>query len=195
MSAPVSSIGKIAFKDVLQAPNVITLGRLILLPIIFFCLRRHTSTCLGVALVLILVAILLDALDGYVAHRFDQVTALGRILDPVVDKISVGCGIIFLIVVRDFPLWAALIILGRDVAILSLVFILIRRKALITSSTFLGKATVLALAGMILFYIVELQPHAILSTYVAVFLVIVSGMDYILGYLRVVRHTHEVKSQ
>lgn len=179
----------------LKIPNLITVGRLLLLPIIFFCLRQDTLSYQGAAVGLILVAILLDSLDGYIAHRFHQATALGRILDPVVDKISIGCGIIFLLVLRDFPLWAALIILGRDVAILSLVFVLMKRKELITSSNIVGRATVLALGGMILFHVVELQPHATILTYIAVILVVFSGLDYFRGYLRIVRDTHEVQTK
>lgn len=187
MSVPVASIRKIDVREIRYLPNMLTLGRLILLPFIFFCLRHDTSSYTLAAIVLIFAAVLLDSLDGYVAHKLNQVTDLGRILDPIVDKLSVGCGIIFLLVLRDFPLWAALIIFGRDAAILVLVFLLIRRKELVTSSNFLGKMTVTALAGMILFYIVQLQPHAIISVYVAVFLVILSGTDYICSYIRIVR--------
>jgi len=187
MSVPVASIRKIDFREILYVPNMLTLGRLVLLPFIFFCLRHNTPPYTMAAIVLILAAVLLDSLDGYVAHRLNQVTDLGRILDPIVDKLSVGCGIVFLLVLRDFPLWAALIIFGRDVAILVLVFLLIRRKELITSSNFLGKMTVTALAGMILFYVIDLQPHAIISVYLAVFLVILSGGDYIYSYIRIAR--------
>ena len=158
-----------------------------LLPFIFFCLKQNTPTYTVAAIILILIAILLDSLDGYAAHRLNQITNLGRILDPVVDKLSIGCGIVFLLVLREFPLWAALIIFIRDAVILLLVFILIKKRDLITSSNFLGKATVIALAGMILFYIVDLHPHTAVSTYVAVFLVILSGLDYIFSYLRIIR--------
>ena len=195
MSTRISAVGTVTLKDLGKLPNLITLGRLLLLPVIFFCLRQEGLIYPLAAVVMILAAILLDALDGYIAHRFNQVTSLGRILDPVVDKISVGCGIIFLLILREFPLWAALIILGRDVAILALVFILIRRKNLIATSNLLGKATVLALGGMILFHIVRLQPYATIFTYVGVALVILSGLDYIVGYLRIIRNTHEEHAQ
>ncbi|MFQ6093520.1 MAG: CDP-alcohol phosphatidyltransferase family protein, partial [bacterium] len=121
-------------------------------------------------------------------------TNVGRILDPVVDKLSVGCGVLFLLLLRDFPLWAALIIFGRDAAILVLVFLLIRKRELITSSNLLGKTTVTALAIMILLYIVEFQPHAAVSTYVAVCFVLLSGGDYVLSYVRIVRSSGEVRS-
>ena len=194
MAVPVASIRKIDLREALYLPNLLTLSRLFLLPFIFFCLQKNTHTYTIAAIVLILVSILLDSLDGYVAHKRNQITNLGRILDPVVDKLSVGCGILFLLVLRNFPLWAALIIFVRDAVILLLVFVLIKKKAIITSSNFLGKATVTALAGMILFYIVDLHPHAAVSTYVAVFLVLLSGLDYIQSYLRIVKGFERVQS-
>ena len=195
MSVPITSIQKLNIKEILYLPNVLTLSRLILLPVIFFCLRQDTLVSNLVAILLILLAILLDALDGYIACKLDQVTNVGRILDPLVDKISVGCGIIFLLVLREFPLWAALIIFSRDAIILFLAFILIQKREVITSSNFLGKTTVTALAVMILFYVVDLQPHATLSMYSAVFFVLLSGIDYFVSYLRIVRNSREVQTK
>ena len=195
MSVPVTSIQKLNMKEVLYLPNIVTLSRLILLPFIFFCLWRDTLVSNLVAVFLILLAILFDALDGYIAHRRNQVTNVGRILDPLVDKLSVGSGIIFLMVLRDFPLWAAFIIFSRDFIILLLAFLLITKRELITSSNFLGKTTVTALAAMILFYVVDLQPHAALSTYIAVFFVLLSGLDYFVSYLRIVRTSREVQTK
>ena len=189
MSVPVTSFQKIDFKEILYLPNLMTLSRLVLLPFIFFCLRRNTLNATLVAISLILLAIFLDSLDGYVAYKLNQVTTVGRILDPLVDKLSVACGILFLLVLKDFPVWAALIIFGRDTAILVLVFLLVKKKELLTSSNFLGKATVTALAVMILLYILESDPYALISTYIAVVFVLLSGGDYFLSYLRIVRRS------
>lgn len=195
MSLPIASMQKLNIKEVFYLPNLVTLSRLILLPFIFFCLRQETLGSNLVAIVLILVAILFDALDGYIAHKRNQVTNVGRILDPLVDKISVGCGVLFLLMLRDFPLWAALVIFSRDILILLLALRLITRNDLITSSNFLGKTTVTALAAMILFYVVDLQPHATITTYIAVILVLLSGLDYFVGYMRIVRTSREVQTK
>ena len=186
MAVPVASIRKIDLREILYVPNLLTLGRLLLLPFIFFCLTENARVA---AITLILVAILLDSLDGYAAHKLNQVTTLGQILDPLVDKLSVACGLLFLLFLRDFPLWAALIIFGRDALILLLVFLLIKKRELITSSNFLGKATVTALAVMIVFHILDVEPYAAMSTYLAICFVVLSGGDYLFSYVRIVRRS------
>jgi CDP-diacylglycerol--glycerol-3-phosphate 3-phosphatidyltransferase len=77
-------------------PNQITLGRLILAVIFFVLLSRYdqrapSTTLLDVCFVIFVVAAVTDALDGYLARRQNQVTSLGRILDPLVDKVLL-CG-------------------------------------------------------------------------------------------------------
>jgi CDP-diacylglycerol--glycerol-3-phosphate 3-phosphatidyltransferase len=192
MSIPVANLQKLNWREVFFLPNMLTLGRLALLPFIFFCLKRPTFASHVAVTILILLAMLLDSLDGYLAHRLNQVTNVGRILDPLVDKISVACGIIFLVVLRDFPLWAAVLIFGRDGVILVLAVTLMKKRALIPSSTLLGKATVTALAGMILLYVVDLQPYARIATYIGLSLVVLSGLGYFLSYLHIVRNASGV---
>ena len=59
-----------------------------------------------------------DWVDGYVARRTGQVSELGKVLDPVADRLAIAAGLIALVVRGVFPLWAALLILVRDVAVL-----------------------------------------------------------------------------
>jgi len=69
-------------------------------------------------ILLFAVVVSTDWVDGYVARRTGQVTELGRILDPVADRLAIGAGLLTFAISGIFPFWAALLILVRDVAIL-----------------------------------------------------------------------------
>jgi cardiolipin synthase len=68
-----------------------------------------------------------DWVDGFVARRTGQVTELGKVLDPVADRLAIAAGLIALVVRGAFPLWAATLIIVRDVAVLAGAAVLARR--------------------------------------------------------------------
>jgi CDP-diacylglycerol--glycerol-3-phosphate 3-phosphatidyltransferase len=119
----------------LNLPNQITLSRLVLAVLFFGLLSRFNARepdawTLDVAVILFVVAALTDWLDGYLARKHDQVTALGRILDPFVDKVLV-CGAFVFFAGGGFvdaqganltgvAPWMAVLILGRELLVTGL---------------------------------------------------------------------------
>lgn len=94
----------------------ITLLRFLLAPLlVWVLLQNNYSAALGI----FLLGSLSDALDGYIARRFNQCTPLGALLDPLADKLLVACGMLTLLWQGHFPLWLACFILLRDVVIVS----------------------------------------------------------------------------
>jgi CDP-diacylglycerol--glycerol-3-phosphate 3-phosphatidyltransferase len=82
----------------LNAPNVITISRLVLSVVLFALISLWTSDSCGIAAaILFTIAVLTDALDGYLARKYKLITQLGRILDPFADKIIVLGTLIFLL--------------------------------------------------------------------------------------------------
>lgn len=94
----------------------ITLLRFLLAPLLVWVLVQGNHTA---ALGIFFLGSLSDALDGFIARRFNQCTTLGALLDPLADKLLVACGILTLLWEGHFPLWLAGFILLRDLVIMS----------------------------------------------------------------------------
>jgi cardiolipin synthase len=105
-----------ASSAVVTVPNILSFARIASIP--FFCwLSANEETRLW-GIVLFAVVVSTDWVDGYVARRTGQVTELGRILDPVADRLAIAAGLLTFAISGIFPFWAALLILVRDVAVL-----------------------------------------------------------------------------
>jgi cardiolipin synthase len=101
-------------------PNIITLGRVILVPIIFWLLVTGNSQA---AFYLVVVAGLSDAVDGFLAKRFGLETGLGAYLDPLADKLLIVSLYIALGVSKALPLWLVVAVVSRDILIVAAVLI------------------------------------------------------------------------
>ena len=104
-----------------QLPNMLTLLRIGAVPVLILFLH---SGRYGVALVVFLVAGITDGLDGWIAKRFDAVTRLGSILDPLADKMLIVSTYVMLVLAGDIPFWLLLLIGFRDLGIIGGVLVL-----------------------------------------------------------------------
>lgn len=98
----------------MSIPNLITLGRVILVPIVFWLL---VTGQLQAAFIAFVVAGISDAVDGFLAKRFNWETELGAYLDPIADKLLIVCIFLALGVTGKLPLWLVIIVVSRDVLI------------------------------------------------------------------------------
>ena len=103
-------------RRVLTVPNVISFLRIALIPVFVLLIVDPDTTTAGV--ILFGVAIATDWVDGTIARRTGQVTELGKLLDPVADRLAIAAGIIALAIRDVFPVWAAVAILARDLVVL-----------------------------------------------------------------------------
>lgn len=101
----------------MNLPNAITFSRLLALPFILYGLNNPTEQTRWVCLAIFLVAALTDWLDGYLARKLNQVTELGKFLDPLVDKFLVLAPLLVLIQLGQVPAWGVFLILARELAI------------------------------------------------------------------------------
>ena len=101
----------------MNIPNLITFSRLLGVPIILYTLQTPTNQNLWICLVIFLIASATDFLDGYLARKLNQITDLGKFLDPLVDKLLVLAPLLALIELGKVPAWGVFLILGRELTI------------------------------------------------------------------------------
>jgi len=131
----------------MNIPNALTVLRIFFVPLLVAALVQEDWTLtLGswrlsndlIALTIFLVAALTDLLDGYLARRWDQVTTVGMLLDPIADKLLISAALVSLVQVHRLPAWMAIIIIGREFAVSGLRSIAAEVGSIIAASD-LGK--------------------------------------------------------
>ena len=180
---------------IVTAPNIITVARLVLLTPLFVVLLLVIDSPFW-ALVVAVVLGGTDWVDGQVARRFDQVSDLGKKLDPVADRISQFVVCATLVVAGLVPLWMALVILVTD--LLLGVVILIRKPGIVPVRWIGRIRTALLMVGMPFVLLVEafwpdsavLRAVALTIVGVGVVLHAVANLLYVLSLLRGTAHAH-----
>jgi len=99
-----------------QIPNLLTLLRIAACPGLVLLLSGHRY---DLALLVFLAAGITDGLDGYIAKRYNCVSSLGAILDPIADKLLIACAYIMLAVLQDIPFWLLIVVMFRDLVIVA----------------------------------------------------------------------------
>lgn len=170
--------GKELRRELLAVPNLLSLSRAFILPFILYCLLQQTTFYNLFAVGLMFLAYLTDLLDGYLAKRLNQVTALGHILDPLMDKVGIDTIIIFLVILREYPLWGAGVIITRDILAILTTMVLIGNRRLVIPSNLLGKATANLFAFSILFYTLDWGFYGKLALVIGLALLGLSSISY-----------------
>lgn len=172
---------RVLLKDALAPPNVVTIARLALVPVVIaLLLSGHRAA----AVVVLALSVAGDGLDGYLARRSMRVTELGKILDPVADKVAIDAVLGCLAAGREFPMWAFGLVLARDAAIVAGALFLARRAASTPQSVWVGKAALVALAAMTLAFAADARPLEAPLLVAAMALVVASGAWYAVLFRR-----------
>jgi len=128
---------------ILTVPNLITLVRLSCLPIFVWLLLGRDDQ---VAAALLLAALgATDWVDGYVARHFHQVSTLGKVLDPVADRLLFFTALVTIIIAGDAPLWVCVAVLVREGLVAIATLVLAAMGARRIDVTWFGKAGTFAL--------------------------------------------------
>lgn len=104
----------------MTAANMITLGRIALIPIFMYSAISEGARGNIVALCLFAIASFSDAIDGYVARRFNQITDFGKLVDPLADKLLVMSALLILLEQGQLRAWHCVVILAREFTVSSL---------------------------------------------------------------------------
>jgi CDP-diacylglycerol--glycerol-3-phosphate 3-phosphatidyltransferase len=178
----------------MNLPNALTLGRIFLVPLLVVVLltKFEGSVILGVEKELLGAAIfglasLTDWLDGYLARRRKQVTALGQLMDPLADKLLITAALVSLVQMDLAPAWIVAVVLGREFAVTVLRSLAHSRGVAIPASP-LGKFKMVSQVVAILLLILASEGVPIFLTlgrialWIAVFTAVASGVDYYRRY-------------
>ena len=169
----------------LNAPNILTVLRILMIPVIVAALLNETKEGDVIAAGLFALAALTDGLDGYIARRQRQETTFGKLMDPLADKLLVTAALVSLVSLDRLAAWVAMVIIAREFAVTGLRSVAAERGVVISAS-WQGKAKtglqVAAIFGLIAF---EDSPLGVdILVYAAVAMTVISGADYFLGLKR-----------
>ena len=161
-------------------PNWITFSRLLGIPFLLYGLHNPTPQSRWVCLVIFLICALTDWLDGYLARKLNQISELGKFLDPLVDKLLVLAPLLALIELGQIPGWGVFLILGRELTIAGWRV----NQPTITGANIWGKlktvSQIIAIALLIAPLPQGWQTLTIIAFWVSVSLTLISGGIYLL---------------
>ncbi|MFW6016798.1 MAG: CDP-diacylglycerol--glycerol-3-phosphate 3-phosphatidyltransferase [bacterium] len=172
----------------MNLPNKLTLIRILLVPVFmgFLFLRKdYPGYAEILALITFVVAAITDGLDGYLARKSKIVTKFGKIMDPLADKLLISAALISFVAMREISAWAAIIIIGRELAITGL-RVIAASEGIVISANKWGKLKTISQIIAIIIVIIEpevifippLLPHILI--WLAVFITVYSGYIYFL---------------
>lgn len=180
----------------INVPNAITLLRIFLVPVLVVIILTRFEHKEWLGVFVFLLAALTDFVDGYLARRWRQVTPMGKLLDPMADKLLIAGAFISLIEVGGVPSWMVVVIIGREFAVTGLRGIAAERGVTIASSSF-GKIKMTLQVACVVVLLLS-RPHApegpverIVSPFAMGFLwatvivTVASGIEYFIGFRRV----------
>ena len=156
----------------LNLPNALTLSRILIVPLLVVVLLTQIEGREFIGLGLFLVASLTDFLDGFLARRRKEVTALGKLLDPAADKILTSAAFISLVGLGLAPAWMVVVVIAREFAVSSL-------RSLAAAQDVVLAASLVAISLLIISdQLGSFDLLAPLSLWVALTATLYSGIEY-----------------
>lgn len=167
----------------MNTANKLTVFRIVLIPFfVLFMLTDFTDYNRIFALVIFIVASLTDQLDGHIARKHNMITAFGKFMDTIADKLLVSSALICLSSLGEIPAWAVIVIILREFAISGLRLVAAENGKVIAAAGW-GKAKTASQMTMIIIMLLNIPQLYILSQismYTAVALTVISLIDFLI---------------
>jgi CDP-diacylglycerol---glycerol-3-phosphate 3-phosphatidyltransferase len=166
----------------LNLPNVLTLLRILAVPVVVVALLGETPNGDALAAGVFALAALTDGLDGYFARSRDAVTNFGKLMDPIADKLLIAAALVSLVSLDRVAAWVAMVIIAREFAVTVMRAIAAERGVVIAAS-WLGKVKTVLQIGAVFALIAANPAPAWVDAlvYAAVAATLISGADYFFG--------------
>lgn len=170
----------------LNVPNVLTLLRILLVPVLVVALGAEIEGGSEIAAAVFVIAALTDGLDGYIARSRQSVTTFGKVMDPVADKLLIAAALLALVSLDRVAAWVAMIIIAREFAVSGL-RIAAGQQGVVIPASALGKVKTIVQSAAVLALIAVNDPDVVwvqALVYAMVLTTVVSGADYFLNFRR-----------
>jgi CDP-diacylglycerol--glycerol-3-phosphate 3-phosphatidyltransferase len=166
----------------INLPNVLTLLRILAVPVIVVALLDETPNGDALAAGVFALAAISDGLDGYFARRRQDVTTFGKVMDPLADKLLIIAALVSLVSLNRLAAWVAMVIIARELAVTGLRAVALEQGVVISAS-WLGKVkTTLQVAAVFALIIWNPSPWPVDAlVYLALAATVISGLDYFFG--------------
>ncbi|MBI3782876.1 MAG: CDP-diacylglycerol--glycerol-3-phosphate 3-phosphatidyltransferase [Deltaproteobacteria bacterium] len=179
--------------EIWNLPNVLTLIRILLIPVMVVFLTDPGPTASALAGLTFFIACVSDFLDGYFARRWNISTTLGKLLDPLADKLIVATALIMLVAMDrqpEVPAWMAVVIIGREIAVTGLRAVALNQGVVLAAEE-LGKYKAIfqmsAVEGLLLHYDflgIDFHHGGLYFAWISIVIGLWSGIAY---YIKVIR--------
>jgi CDP-diacylglycerol--glycerol-3-phosphate 3-phosphatidyltransferase len=175
----------------LNIPNLLSVLRIALIPFFVFLLlpAGEETVCVGPFVVFALASIT-DFFDGYIARRTQQITKLGKLLDPIADKILIASALIFLVQLQRVSAWIVIVIIAREFAVTG-IRAMASTEGIVMPADQLGKhkmgAQITAILMLLLnnrFWFLDWHLLGTLAIWVAMVLSLISGFQYVSRFIK-----------
>ena len=180
-------------------PNLLSAVRILAIPIVIVFLSSPGPLASFMAALIFGLASLTDLLDGYIARQQKRETAVGKLLDPMADKLLVLSCMIMLIPLGRIPAWIVVLIIGREVAVTGLRGIASAEGQIIAASGW-GKAKMvlqsLAMIGLMVHYPylgIDFHLLGMILLWVSLAITLWSGIDYFGKFYRKILYVQKLK--
>jgi CDP-diacylglycerol--glycerol-3-phosphate 3-phosphatidyltransferase len=181
----------------LNLPNVLTLLRILLVPVLVVALLDETANGDLLAAIVFALASATDAMDGYLARTRNDITTFGKLMDPIADKLLIISALVALVSLHRLAAWVAMVIIARELTV-TVTRMQATQQGVIIAANWWGKAKTIVQVAAIFVLIVAGQPTPAWVdgiVYAAVAITIVSGIDYFFGLRRVLREAEARRAE
>jgi CDP-diacylglycerol--glycerol-3-phosphate 3-phosphatidyltransferase len=181
----------------LNLPNVLTLLRILLVPVLVVALLDETANGDLLAAIVFALASATDAMDGYLARTRNDITTFGKLMDPIADKLLIISALVALVSLHRLAAWVAMVIIARELTV-TVTRMQATQQGVVIAANGWGKAKTIVQVAAIFALIVAGQPTPAwvdALVYGAVAITIVSGIDYFFGLRRVLREAEARRAE
>jgi CDP-diacylglycerol--glycerol-3-phosphate 3-phosphatidyltransferase len=169
----------------LNLANKLTILRIFLIPVFMIFLLARIPYGVSIAALIFIIAALTDTLDGYIARKRNQITTLGKFMDPLADKLLVSAALISLVQMGRLPAWVVVIIISREFTI-SILRAVAAAEGVVIAASWWGKAKTITQIIAIVAILIDNFPFRYIGIpmdqiliFVAVIFTVISGIDYL----------------